>query len=375
MIDNEPILQSKDRLETLSRLMALAAKGLVPMFDESRQIFCHTLRRQDQALVPEGISRRYTIITLLGLLRLEEAGSASPIAIRPALDALLADLTWLDNIGDLGLLLWLSALAVPERTAELTRRLDVKTSLRRFADAQKGKTMHLAWFLTGLSYAASAQSGVRTALKDLANDAFRILVINQGKHGTFGRSSVNGSVLNRVFCKIGSFADQVYPIYALAKFSSIFGDREALQRSLNCAKAICAAQGPLGQWWWHYGSESGTVSSRFPVYSVHQHAMAPMALLAIEEASSSDFTPWIFKGLGWIQNNELSFNMEDASASVVWRCITPSKARRLLSDTVAVLTRSDDPESRRRLKVLFECRPYELGWLLYAFATWSPKHS
>ncbi len=113
----------------------------------------------------------------------------------------------------------------------------------------------------------------------------------------------------------------------------------------------------------------------FPVYSVHQHAMAPMALRAIEEASGKDFTPWIFKGLRWIQDNELSFNMEDASASVVWRCITPSKSRRLLSDAVAVLTRSNAPETCRGLKVLFECRPYELGWLLYAFAGWSPKHS
>jgi hypothetical protein len=345
------------------------------MFDESKQIFCFALRRKDKALVREGISHRYTIMTLLGLLRLEKTGGASPIAIRPALDALLSDLTWLDNIGDLGLLLWLSALAVPERTAELSRHLDIKTALRRFADAQKGQTMHLAWFLTGLSYAASAQFSGRGAWKDLATDTFRLLVKNQGAHGTFGRSTLRGSILNRAFCRIGTFADQVYPIYALAKFSSVFGDREALQRSLHCAQAICTAQGSLGQWWWHYDSANGKVSSRFPVYSVHQHAMAPMALFAIEQASGKDFTSWIFKGLRWIQDNELSFNMEDASASVVWRCITPSRSRRMLSDAVAVLTKRDDPETRRGLKVLFECRPYELGWLLYAFAAWNSKQS
>ena len=375
MIDHEPILQSNNRQETLSRLRALASKGLVPMFDKSKQIFCYTLRRQEKALVPEGISHRYTIITLLGLLRVEEAGGTSPIAVRPALDALLADLSWLDNIGDLGLLLWLSALAVPERTAELARRLDVKTALRRFPDAQKGQTMHLAWFLTGLSYATTAQPAGRGSLTELATDTFRVLANNQGKLGTFGRSAGGVSFLNRAVTKIGTFADQVYPIYALAKFSSIFSERESLQRSLDCANAICTAQGSLGQWWWHYDSGSGKVSSRFPVYSVHQHAMAPMALRAIEEASGKDFTPWIFKGLRWIQDNELSFNMEDASASVVWRCITPSKSRRLLSDAVAVLTRSNAPETCRGLKVLFECRPYELGWLLYAFAGWSPKHS
>ena len=40
-------------------------------------------------------------------------------------------------------------------------------------------------------------------------------------------------------------------------------------------------------------------------------------------------------------------------------------------------------EAKKNLKVLFECRPYELGWLLYAFAaragqsapTMAEKHS
>jgi len=32
------------------------------------------------------------------------------------------------------------------------------------------------------------------------------------------------------------------------------------------------------------------------------------------------------------------------------------------------ITQRDHRESRHNLKVLYECRPYELGWLLYAFA-------
>ena len=43
------------------------------------------------------------------------------------------------------------------------------------------------------------------------------------------------------------------------------------------ASASCRV--PHGQWWWHYDVRDGSVVERYPVYSVHQHAMAPMALL------------------------------------------------------------------------------------------------
>jgi hypothetical protein len=62
--------------------------------------------------------------------------------------------------------------------------------------------------------------------------------------------------------------------------------------------------------------------------------------------------------------------MEDQANGVIWRCIFRSRrslARYLkaglgsYSDTV----QQDSPEG---LEVKYECRPYELGWLLYAFA-------
>ena len=75
---------------------------------------------------------------------------------------------------------------------------------------------------------------------------------------------------------VGSFADQVYPIYGISKFSQALGDEKALERALDCGLNICEAQGPLGQWWWHYDSSTGEVVGKYPVFSVHQHAMGPM---------------------------------------------------------------------------------------------------
>ena len=118
------------------------------------------------------------------------------------------------------------------------------------------------------------------------------------------------------------------------------------KRALDCALAICKAQGSLGQWWWHYDSSNGQVVETFPVFSVHQHAMGPMALIALGEAIQSDFSPWIYKGLEWIEDNELGINMRDDSANVVWRCIGRTKPYRYWNLAVNALTGREDRESQ-----------------------------
>jgi hypothetical protein len=171
--------------------------------------------------------------------------------------------------------------------------------------------------------------------------------------------------------RIGSFADQVYPIYGMTKFWQVFGEPAARESALHCAEAICKAQGPLGQWWWHYDSANGQVVDGYPVFSVHQHAMGPMALLALGDATQSDYSRSIFHGLRWINSrNELNFEMEDASARLIWRCVFNSSLapQKKVKALFGLRSEGEPQESPRNLSVRFECRPYELGWLLYAFA-------
>jgi hypothetical protein len=361
---------SDDLRETVSRLTALAVDGLVPMFDPGKQLFCFTLKRAENGMLREGISHRYTMMTLMGLHRFEESGGVSPIPIKPVIDVLFSNLEWVDNVGDLGVLLWLCALVAPERVAEVERRLDVKDALLHSREARQGRTMELAWFLTGLSHAALVCPERVSRTRDLATETYRMLVKNQGEQGVFGHLGRKSSPAGLIRSRIGSFADQVYPIYGMTRFSQAYGDKNAMERALDCALRICEAQGSAGQWWWHYDSANGRVAGRFPVFSVHQHAMGPMALLALGEAIQSDFTPWIQKGLLWIRDNELAFDMEDDAAKVVWRSQYRPTSRRLWSTVMSLLSRREEPESRYGLKVMYECRPYELGWLLYAFANW-----
>lgn len=355
-------VRSHDAQTNVQHLVERAVRGLPQMFNPRAGMFCYKLKKIAGGLVQEGVSPRYTVMTLLGLHRLEQSGTPSPIDVKPVLERLLANTDWVENIGDLGLLLWLVAQVTPQRLGELDSRLQIRTALTRFADVREGMTMHLAWFLTGLSYRSQASDNPEK-MRDVARETYNLLIQNQGKNGYFGHLATHASLRGSLRGWIGSFADQVYPIYGMTQFSQTFGDDSALRRARECALAICEAQGPLGQWWWHYDSRSGRVLEEYPVFSVHQHGMGPMTLFALSKATGTNFDPWIYKGLDWIdRRNELSVNMEDASASVIWRCIHESALKRFLG----VLLRSRRKgQERNGLKVLFECRPYELGWLLY----------
>lgn len=365
-----PLVRQSKVGNAAERYVRLAVRGLVPMFNAEEQLFCYKLRKTEHGLVQEGLSQRYTMMTLMGLHRLQQAGEESPVPTAPIFERLLADLDWVDNIGDLGVLLWMCGVTCPERYADVNRRLELKTALDRYPDAKTGYTMQLAWFLTGLSYWAQTVPERRGRLEDIACRTYSMLKRNLGKGGYFGHLHTGSSLSGFVRGRIGSFADQVYPIYAFNQFSKAFGNKEAQKLALECGFRICQAQGPLGQWWWHYDGVRGEVFEGYPVFSVHQHAMGPMTLFALGEATGHDFTSRIYKGLEWVNlRNELGVEMDDEGRNIIWRCIYRAQSPVLTYLRAGLLDQSKAVRANRSdLKILFECRPYELGWLLYAFA-------
>jgi hypothetical protein len=356
--------------QDIQNLIELASKGLVPMFDDDRQLFCDRLIRKGGNLQREGFSPRYTIMTLLGLRELERSGGRSPFDCAALYRAFMADMSWIRSAGDLGLVIWLTSAFAAEEMDALFKRVEVDTALERYPDAREGRTMELAWFLSGLSHATGAAPSLAGPLTDLAVDAYHRLEENQGEHGFFCHMNTKASLEGRLRGRIGSFADQIYPIYAMAKFAKAFNIKEPVLPALRCAEAICSAQGRLGQWWWLYDSRSGRVSSHYPVYSVHQHGMAPMGLFALEEASGHSFKQAIYRGLQWIYgSNELLADMRDLAQNLIWRCIRPASRQTKYWETAMSLIQPPKQDvSVKSLTILYEDRPYELGWLLYAFA-------
>jgi hypothetical protein len=353
---------------TIPELCELAATGLVAMFDAEKQVFCHTYMQTGTGMIRQGVSHRYTMMTLLGLHRYERAGKPSPVAISPVLDALLQDTSWIAGAGDLGLLLWTCAELAPARVPETYERVRAPEALTQFIDGRQGRTMEVAWYLTGL--VACCESG-HTDLPGLAGQitaARKIVERNCGDSGAYGHLHQSGPLKSYVRQRIGSFADQVYPTIALSRLSQVLNDHEARARAVRTATLMCALQGPQGEWSWHYDAATGRVVSRYPVYSVHQHAMAPMMLFAAGEAAGCDFSEALYKGVSWISgNNELHRDFIEPSLGLIWRCIYLER-KDAYTDAALRFLQLRRGASNRRLNVRYECRPYELGWLLYAFA-------
>jgi len=380
---NSPMQQNRSDLSGSSgaaipdvcELNRMALQGLIPMFVAEKQIFCFRVLHTNQGLVSEGLSPRYTIMTLLGLREVERTGARIPFDVNAIYEALHRDTSWIQGAGDLGLMIWLTAVFVPGRIDDLFRRCKVETALERFSDAREARTMELAWFLAGLAHAGLSCPEKLSDLRELADKTYGLLEKNRGKSGFFGHLSTSKSVAGLLRGRVGSFADQVYPIYALSKYAVAFQLEAPAKLALDCANAICEAQGELGQWWWLYESQSGRVSSKYHVYSVHQQGMAPMALIAVEEATGKSFEQPIYKGLRWITGaNELGEDMRDMSQGLIWRCIYPQqKYGKYLNVLRSLVGLPNGKVSAADLKILYEDRPYELGWLLYAFGRFGVK--
>ena len=109
------------------------------MYDVDTSLFCHRLKQTPSGNVKEGISQRYTIMTLLGLLRAESAGYRSPINIDATIDALYKNTEWVNNIGDLGLLLWLSSVSSRDIGWFLRDMFDLEIALHNYADVESDR--------------------------------------------------------------------------------------------------------------------------------------------------------------------------------------------------------------------------------------------
>lgn len=357
--------------DLVDRLVDVSQTGLGLAYDRSAQQFPQTMRRTGEVAAfvrREGASLRYSAIAALGLDRLDKAAQAEVLAGQTAADlARTVGLRALHHTdpGALALAAWAIAEVCGSVDEALFARLD-----RVLSTGAPIPTVDLSWILT-----ASVAAGL--PIEGLASAASSRLLNSQGDHGIFPHV-VPAAAHNIVRRHVGSFADQVYPMQALARLYRVTGDPVLLAAAEATAHRICALQGPAGQWWWHYDVRSGQVVERFPVYSVHQHAMAPMTLFDVAEAGGADRTPEIVRGLRWIQDHpEVDADLVSDSMGAIWRKVgrhePPKAARRISAVTTAIKPGLHVPGLDRIFpanRVDHECRPYELGWLLYA---WLPQ--
>jgi hypothetical protein len=103
--------------------------------------------------------------------------------------------------------------------------------------------------------------------------------------------------------------------------------------------------------------------------------MAPMALFELREAGGHDHGRAITRGFEWLERHpETPEQFIDPEVGVIWRKVgrrEPRKAVRSLRAVASSVHRGTRLPVLDRLfpvgEVDYECRPYELGWFLYAW--------
>ncbi len=358
---------TKQYTKFLSDLLNLSVQGLKDMYLPDKFEFAMKKKKINGKVIIEGENLRYSLINLLGLYKAESHNMPISINLKAIITHQLNKVDQYNGVGEIGLLLWATALISPEKIKFFLPKINFNNILESYDDAKLGNTMELSWLLTGLLLASTFDKTFKNTIGNLPDIVYNKIRQNYGGHGVF-RHEAKVSLNGKLRGKIGSFADQVYPIYAFSLYSQQMNNEEALMIAKDCAQKMCDHQGEQGQWMWHYNAETGNVVSKFPVYSVHQDAMAPFTLFAVQKATGVNFEKYIYKGLEWLKkNNELNADMIDWENNAVWRRIAQpdSKRKTKLLLSLFGINLKDDYKS---LEVLYESWSYHLGWILFAFA-------
>ena len=355
-------------------LLGIAERGLHRMCQDGEFVFTLHGERQPNgswSTRPVGKSLRYGAIAALGLRHLPEPAQRDVLDGETSYDLvgrLAKKLHEIKSPGDAALLCWAAA---------DTGHANLRPIVARLKELDHGVAAHgalpprppgMSWTPPGLSRRLSRRARMPTSRRTS-------LSLPRPPARRAQRRPlpplIGGGSWYRVH--VGSFADQVYPIQALARLHVSADDPEALEVASAVAAGICAAQGNAGQWWWHYDSRTGEVVEGYPVYSVHQHAMAPMALLDLADAGGPHYLDAICRGIRWLSDPpETAERMAVDEPAITWRKVARNDPRKAVRGLRAASTRIRPGVRFSALDRVFppgtvdhECRPYELGWLLF----------
>lgn len=352
-------------------LAEVAYRGICRMYSASSSALPYACRWNGSRATSRGQSGRYALISILGLARAKELTGSSDELVgrlwervsRPAIQRGF-------TAGDVGLGLWANSIcANASRVFTVDRAV---SALRQGAGVLD--SVELAWLLLGADHALLRGTNTVEAARLAREAKERLLGLYNPSTRLFFRHARRNPVY-AVSRRVSCFANQVYPVKALALNARRSGCHEALEVAVAVAANLCALQGKLGQWWWLYDSRDGGIVDGYPVFSVHQDGMAPIALLELAGVCGRSYSTPIERGLGWVFGaNEVGQDMVLGEPGLILRDIHlrgVGRVRRMIRGTLSCCgwePRSPNCTPISGYQVNCECRPYHLGWVLYAAA-------
>ncbi|NUN14208.1 MAG: hypothetical protein HUU55_11290 [Myxococcales bacterium] len=355
------MLVSQQRLRAL---IDVSLEGLYRMMDsETGLLMTRNLERIPE-IRTDWLSVRYMVMTAVGLGAAERAGFTCRLSAKSTLQRGCGSGSP-ETLDHLGMALWanaeLSADLQCQILPKLLEHLDGRTTLSNSVGRE------LAWALTGLALEMESRPNDQVAKAALRLVQYSLDRCYSRRGGLF-RHRAEG---RRADSRYALFSTQIYWVKALAEAGRVFRWGNVIEIATRVADRLIHERDSFGGWPWRYDSETGAAFERYPIYSVHQDGMAPMALFALQRANGLDYRRVIAESLAWLWRNELSIDMVDYEHAVIFRAIRRKfPFNRLLTALNGSFThiahRSPLSMTPAFLRVNRTCRPYHLGWLLYA---------
>ena len=376
-----PTPGTKDRLVSLEaaapgtrhaaeELIALAVAGLPQSYVGGT--FAQTVRAVEtptgRIVRPEGRNLRYAAIVALGAARVDEGAQRAICAGRTAAafaESLVPQAESSDDVGSVALVAWAVAEVAEAASESLFERLR-----NVFASGAPISTVECSWLIT-----AALAARHLSDTDDLAQAAAARLMAAQGPGGLFPHM-LPAHAMGRLRAHVGCFADQVYPIQALARFSVAMGEPAALA----AADAVRRAHLPICR-----ARRAMVVALRLPATATSSKATRSTACTSTRwrrwrcstcrrpaAAITARRSPRACAGSR--RGRRSDGDLVSHADRLVWRKVGRSEPRKAVRAIAAVTTALRPGLHLPGLDALFapgpidhECRPYELGWLIYAW--------
>jgi len=360
--------ESGCEIEVWRSLADVAIRGLHEIYARDTTALPHTLRWDGHTASCRGRNVRYALIALLGLAKGTEVIGAQEELVHSLWRRVIATGDSRNfTAGDLGLGLWARALhGVGDEVFTVDRAFRTYRNEPAACDS-----VDLAWLLLGSEHVIHSGAAVDRA-EQLAREAKSALLTLYNPDTSLFYRHARRALASRVSRRIACFANQIYPVMALAAHVRRTGCNQAADIAGAVAGKLCKVQGDLGQWWWLYDVDLGEIVDGYPVFAVHQDAMAPMALLEASTVLDRCYAEPIQRGIRWVLGyNERGQSMVLPEHGLVLRDIHKrgvGRVRRMFDSILWCCGRHGRWGADGRsysFEINRECRPYHLGWILY----------
>jgi hypothetical protein len=303
-------------------------------------------------------------IVLLGLLRADEVGLAHPFSTGALRTRILGDLGGPGtDPGELGLTLWAESRADGGAIGEITKLISREAE----AGFERTPLEQLAWLVSGLTAASERADGERTTE-----------LLDRAEEELLARTASGTGLMHDPHHRIGGgltpIAGQFHSLIALEQLVRSERGESDREPARRLATALLDLQRDDGSWPGIVDSIRGEAAALYPVLTVTQVALAPIALRGAGNLGlEGDFDAAVRRSLAWAGGaNRLGFNLIHEQEARLDRGILPRRepgafSRGLSTAARRLRGRLAEPEPDR-LILDPEVSSEDLGWLLEAWA-------